>query len=456
MTDTKTILVTGGAGFVGSHLCERLASAGHRVISFDNYFTGSRANHVAGVEYRTGHTKDIARHVPESPDVVYHLGEYARTEKSFEDIEIVWDFNKTGTFAVLAFVRERGSKIVYAGSSTKFSDAGRGRDQSPYAWSKATNTELVKNYGAWFGIPYAITYFYNVYGGRERGRGAYATLIGIFKEQYRAGEPLTVVMPGTQVRNFTHIDDTVDALVMVGERGAGDEYGIGNERGYSVAQVAALFGAEVIMVPARKGNRQTSMVDTTKLAALGWKPRRSLEDDIAAFTASVPRGSSKPERRVLVFSTTFHPVEGPAEKALVALMKSLPDVRFDVVTTTFSRSAADAPSPVPNAVVHRVGWGTPFDKFLLPILGVGKARELQKKNRYLFMWSVMASYGGLAAALSKRASSLPLLVTLADQRTRRSSLKKAATSFVMSRADVGSDDAFANAVSVAYGGFLSS
>src|SRR3990167_5357939 len=99
--DKRTILVTGGAGFIGSHLCERLVRDGHRVISLDNYFAGSRETHVAGVDYREGHTKDIEQLVPESPDLVFHLGEYSRVEKSFEDIETLWDLNKTGTFAVL-------------------------------------------------------------------------------------------------------------------------------------------------------------------------------------------------------------------------------------------------------------------------------------------------------------------------------------------------------------------
>jgi len=182
----KTILVTGGAGFVGSHLCERLAKDGHTVISLDNYFTGSTDNHVEGVDYRTGHTKDIEVHVPETPDLVFHLGEYARTEKSFEDIELVWDLNKSGTFAVLEFCRRKESKMVYAGSSTKFADNGEGRDQSPYAWTKATNTELVQNYAKWFGLDFAITYFYNVYGPREMS-GPYGTLVRIFTELYRNG-----------------------------------------------------------------------------------------------------------------------------------------------------------------------------------------------------------------------------------------------------------------------------
>jgi UDP-glucose 4-epimerase len=205
-SNTKLVLVTGGAGFIGSHLCERLVADGHKVISLDNYFTGSRENHVAGVEYREGHTKDIETLIPESPDLVYHLGEYSRVEKSFEDVELVWDLNIKGTFAVLEFVRRRGSKIIYAGSSTKFADGGFGRDQSPYAWTKATNTELVRNYGTWFKIPYAITYFYNVYGPRERS-GAYGTVIEIFHQKMLKGEPLSVHLPGTQKRNFTHVDD---------------------------------------------------------------------------------------------------------------------------------------------------------------------------------------------------------------------------------------------------------
>src|SRR6185503_19791717 len=101
MTEQKTVVVTGGAGFVGSHLCERLAADGHRVISLDNYFTGTHANEVAGVEYREGHTKDIATLIPETPDLVYHLGEYSRVAQSMEEPEKVWDLNIVGTAAVL-------------------------------------------------------------------------------------------------------------------------------------------------------------------------------------------------------------------------------------------------------------------------------------------------------------------------------------------------------------------
>lgn len=278
----KKILVTGGAGFVGSHLCERLAqNSQNEVYSLDNYFTGSTDNHVPGVEYIKGNTSDIDKLVSFRPDIVYHLGEYSRVEQSFDDMEAVWKFNKDGIFSVLEFVRKNGCKILYAGSSTKFGDGGLGRSASPYAWTKATNTELVMNYGDWFNVPYAITYFYNVYGGREIASGKYATLIALFKEKMKNGEPLTVVSPGNQKRNFTHIEDIIDGLVLVGDYGYGDEFGIGCPDSYSILDVAKMFGGQVEMLPERRGNRMVADVITDKTNALGWSPKRSLKDFIS-------------------------------------------------------------------------------------------------------------------------------------------------------------------------------
>lgn len=280
----KLVLVTGGAGFIGSHLCARLIQEGHTVISLDNYFAGSRENHVSGVDYREGHTKDIEKHISETPDIIYHLGEYSRVEKSFEEPALVWDLNKDGTFGVLEFWRRRGGKLIYAGSSTKFGDGGLGRMQSPYAWTKASNTELVRNYSVWYGLHHAITYFYNVYGPGERA-GAYGTVIEIFRQKRLAGEPLTVNAPGTQKRNFTHVDDIIDGLALVGANGTGDDFGIGDERAYSILEVAEMFCSEIQMRPPVPGNRMDSDIDTSKTRALGWAPKQSLE---AYIRASLP------------------------------------------------------------------------------------------------------------------------------------------------------------------------
>ena len=270
------VLVTGGAGFIGSHLCEKLAQHGNEVISLDNYSTGSEKNHIDEVYYIKGETVNIDKLITFSPDIVYHLGEYSRVEQSFDDIEKVWSSNKDGIFAVLQFCRKNNSKLVYAGSSTKFGDGGLGRSQSPYAWTKASNTELVENYGDWFGIDYAITYFYNVYGGREISTGKYATLIAIFIEKYKNGEPLTVVSPGTQQRNFTHIDDIISGLIMIGEKGKGDNYGIGCSKSYSILEIAEAFGSEIKMLPERRGNRMTAEVVCGKTIDLGWNEKKSI------------------------------------------------------------------------------------------------------------------------------------------------------------------------------------
>ena len=278
----KKILVTGGAGFVGSNLCEALSqNIDNQVYSLDNYFTGSRENHVKGVTYIEGSTEHIFELVDFKPDLVYHLGEYSRVEQSFDDIDKVFLFNKIGTTKVLEFCRRHQCKLVYAGSSTKFGDGGIGKNQSPYAWSKSSNTELIKNYGDWYGLKYAIVYFYNVYGKREIKEGKYATLIALFTEKKRKAEPLTVVSPGTQQRNFTHIDDIVSGLLLVGEKGEGDEFGIGNSETYTILEIAQMFGGEIEMLPERKGNRMTSDVITEKTEALGWKAQKCIKEYIS-------------------------------------------------------------------------------------------------------------------------------------------------------------------------------
>lgn len=283
MTDTqKLAVVTGGAGFVGSHLCERLIQEGWKVISLDNYFTGSKENHVEGVVYREGHTKDIAQHIPETPDIIYHLGEYSRVAPSLEEPQVVWDLNVLGTLAVLEFWREKKCKLVYAGSSTKFVKDGKdipGRDRAPYNWAKAINSELVHNYGRWYGLPYSITYFYNVYGPRERAGqfSGYGTVVETFRQHALNGEKCTINGTGEQTRAFTHVLDTVDALVLIGEKGSNDEYPISAKEVYSLLDLAKMFGLEINFAPATKSSRSSGAEDTAKLEALGWKQQHTLK-----------------------------------------------------------------------------------------------------------------------------------------------------------------------------------
>jgi UDP-glucose 4-epimerase len=289
-----TILVTGGAGHVGSHLIELLVSdERNRVISLDNYFNGSTENHIPGAEYREGHTRDIERLVPETPDIVYHLGEYARIAPSFEDVKLVYDMNILGTFAVAEFCRtKKVKKLVYAASSTRFAIEGDGRHQNPYSFTKAVNVDLINDYGRWYKLPYAICYFYNAFGPRERGDGKYATVIAKFEQQYLRGEPLTVVRPGTQRRAFTYVKDLARGIELVGRKGKGDGYALGQTKTHSIMQIARAFAGKERKVKLVSGypGRAEARNDPKKVRALGWKPELDVLEYIRGFVRTHPSG----------------------------------------------------------------------------------------------------------------------------------------------------------------------
>jgi UDP-glucose 4-epimerase len=285
----KLIVVTGGAGFVGSHLCERLLREGNRVISLDNYFTGSPDNHIEGVEYRTGHTKDIARHIPESVDLIFHLGEYSRVAPSLREPEIVWDLNVVGSLGVFEYWRRQNAdhicKLVYAGSSTRFAeereDGVEGKDRAPYNFAKFMNTELLHDYGRWYDLPYSVSYFYNVYGPRERAGqfdGGYGTVVETFRQCAKKGMPCVINGDGTQRRAFTHVLDTVDALTMIAEKGEAGEYAISARETVSLNELADMFGLKKDYAPATASTRSSSAEDTARLEALGWRQEHTLAD----------------------------------------------------------------------------------------------------------------------------------------------------------------------------------
>lgn len=287
----RTILVTGGAGHVGSHIIEILVQdPSNQVISLDNYFTGSKANHIPGAEYREGHTKDIDTLVPETPDIIYHLGEYARIAPSFDDVEEVYDMNITGTFAVVEFCRLRGvGKLVYAASSTKFAIEGNGRHQNPYAFTKATNVDLINDYGDWYDLDYAICYFYNAFGPRENNTDKYGTVIGKFERLYLEAKPFTVTKPGTQKRNFTYVKDLARGIILVGEKGQGDGYALNNTKSFSIIEIAEAFGGPIVFTDVYSGRSESGDSPTKARDELGWETTVEVLDYIKEFIQKHPR-----------------------------------------------------------------------------------------------------------------------------------------------------------------------
>lgn len=284
-------LVTGGAGFIGSNLVEALVEAGTHVISIDDYSSGSRENHIDSerakyFEYDTA--MDLSWLLDFQPSVVYHLGEYSRIVPSFEEIRSCHHSNFTGTFNVLEFCRSAGAKVVYSASSSKFGNGGADENLSPYAWMKAKNVELIVNYGAWFGLDHAITYFFNVYGPRNISRGKYATVIPIFQQCVLENRPIPVVSPGEQRRDFTHVSDIVEGLLLAAERGQGDGYLLGTGRNYSILEVAEMFDHPYEFVPERRGERFTGHAHPSKAQAeLGWAAKVVLPDYIRSWKEQI-------------------------------------------------------------------------------------------------------------------------------------------------------------------------
>lgn len=271
------ILVTGGAGYVGSNLVKHLKKHTNATItSLDNYFTGQKANHIKGVEYIQNCTWNI-NELPKQ-DIVYHFGEYSRVVPSFKDVEYLMTSNLWGTSRVLEQCKKWNAKLIYSASSSKF---GGNENLSPYSWVKAKMVELIKNYGEWYGLKYEVCYFYNVYGKNHISEGDYATVIGIFEKQYKEGKALTIVGDGKQSRQFTHIDDIVNALDKVRKRDGNKEWYLSSDVEYKIIDVARMFTDNIKFIPERKGERYkatTIQNDTKKV--LNWKIKNNLEDYI--------------------------------------------------------------------------------------------------------------------------------------------------------------------------------
>jgi UDP-glucose 4-epimerase len=275
----KNILVTGGAGFVGSNLAKELHGK-NKVYVIDNYFTGNESNHIKGVKYFKAETIDVLKIFKNIKlDYIFHLGEYSRVEQSFDDIKKVIDYNIRPLYEIIKLVEKNKAKLIYSGSSTKFSIYFPGDIQSPYAWSKKNNTDFINHYSKWKKINYAIAYFYNVYGPNEIQKGKYATIIGKFLYLKKIGKKsLPITLPGTQKRNFTHIDDIVSGLLLVALKGNGDNYCIGSDESFSIIQVAKMLKMKISYTKAKKGNRKESKINKVKLKKLGWVAKNKLKN----------------------------------------------------------------------------------------------------------------------------------------------------------------------------------
>ncbi len=284
------IVVTGGAGFIGSNLIKYLLKKTNlKIISIDNYSTGTTKNHInhKSVKYIKDENINISKILKKYTNkikVIFHFGEFSRIYQSFLDTKKCIDSNIYNSFEVINFAKDNKIKIIYSATSSNLGNNGRDQNSSPYAWSKSKNIELIKNYSKWFGLKYELLFFYNVYGSGQINNGKMATIIGIFETQYRNKNPLTIVRPGTQIRDFTHIDDITRGCYLAMIKGKNNEYMLCSGKKYSILQIAKMFNAKHKFIPRRPGDRSDSTIlNNNAKTILGFKAKKNIKNYIKEF-----------------------------------------------------------------------------------------------------------------------------------------------------------------------------
>ncbi len=266
----KSIVVTGGAGFVGSNLINYLfKKTKYNIVSIDSYISGSKLNHIKSsrIRYLRCNTKDIKKILKKPKNIlaIFHFGEFSRIYQSFLKMDQCMDSNSIGTHAVFNYCLSNKIKLIYSATSASLGNKGEDKNLSPYAFTKSKNLELLENLKKWFNFKFEIIYFYNVYGPNQISKGEMATVIGIFEENYKTKKPLTVVRPGSQSRRFTHIQDTIEICFKAWKKNKCRHYSISNKKSYSVLEVAKMFKSKIKFLPPRRGERYASALTNMNL-----------------------------------------------------------------------------------------------------------------------------------------------------------------------------------------------
>ena len=277
------ILVTGGAGFIGSNLIQALLLSKHDVFSLDNYSTGYKSNEVEGCIYVNDDILNIDKVFDIQFDVIFHLAALARIHPSFIKPHETFISNVNGTESVLEYARKYNSKVIFSGSSSRWHNP----HQSPYATSKYIGEELCKMYKKSFNLQVQVARFYNVYGPNEIITGDYKTLIGVWRDQMNNNKPLTIIGDGDQRRDFTYVEDIVDGLILIMNSNIyhEDAWELGTGLNYSINEIYKIFEEKYnvsnIYIPDQPGNyRVTLREDDDTLNKLGWKPTDKLKQYI--------------------------------------------------------------------------------------------------------------------------------------------------------------------------------
>lgn len=444
----KKILVTGGAGFIGSHLCKYLLEQGHKVFCLDSFYSGKKEN----IEdlFKNPDFKlikhDIVHPIKfrfDNLDEIYNLACPASpTQYQFDPI-LTTKISVDGIQNVLNLARKYNSKVIQASTSevygdplehpqkeTYFGNVDPLGKRSCYDEGKRTAESLCKDYSEQFGVDVRIIRLFNVYGPHmmfNDGR-----VVSNFMLQALSGETITIHGRGEQTRSFLYIDDLIDALTKVmdlpKEKIGIGPVNIGNPDERSIKNLAEdikkisdseskIEFIEYEKIPERLGDPQQRKADISKLTSLiAWQPATGFEEGIRKTLEDFRRRIDN-KTKILIFSPEFHKVDGPAEKAVKEISTRIFSYNFDLITARGSKKLPKQ-EKIGKINVYRVGFGIGLDKYLLPILGTLKALNLNKKNNYQVVWGVMASYGSLAGLLFSFLKRKSLLLSLFEGRIK--------------------------------------
>lgn len=282
----KKVLVTGGAGFIGTNLINRLVKENIEVFSLDDYSTGNKDNESKLAKYIKGDIETIGNISESNFDICYHLAAQSRVQPSFEDPEASFRSNIQGTLKVMEWAKEHNVKVIYAGSSSKHHDPA----DSPYAMSKFLGEEVCKLYKKSYSVNVEISRFYNVYGPYATLDEKFGNVIGIWISQAIKGKPLTIVGDGEQRRDFIHVDDLVDGLIRIANSQLKhqDAWEIGTGINYSINELFEMFNKQFnvssINIDNQPGNyRQTLRINDDMIKKLNWSPQDRLNDYITGL-----------------------------------------------------------------------------------------------------------------------------------------------------------------------------
>lgn len=275
-------LVTGGAGFVGTNLIKRLLEEGHEVVSIDNYNTGLESNHQEGCTYINYDIRSIKDYSPWGDfDIVYHLAAIARIQPSFKNPEEYFTTNAYATMKIAKYCSDKNIPLVYAGSSSHHS----GKFKNPYTFSKDVGEEVVQLFEQHYNLRATIVRFYNVYGPYHLKEGGYTTLIGAWEKRVEEGKSLIIYGDGSKRRDFTHVDDIVEGLVLVNDKQAwGETFELGRGKNFSVNEIANMFGKEVEYQDDKPGEAEVTLCESDLAhTLLGWSPKKDILDYITNY-----------------------------------------------------------------------------------------------------------------------------------------------------------------------------